>query len=138
MSKPKGNAALAAVSVVLLGLAAVLYFRRADTGAQFPSTYTMEGVCLGCQKEVVASYDAGSIAVGHCPECKTQTVYSWMLCRDCMKRFVPNLTASGDGGPPLPPVVPTCTQCGSNNTGAWVPGLPGMESSGDAPLPKLP
>jgi DNA-directed RNA polymerase subunit RPC12/RpoP len=132
------NLTLGVVSVGLLGLAAALYFARAGGEAEYASTYTMDGVCLKCSQEVVATYEAGNRAVGRCPNCDSQTVYSWMHCKDCLKRFVPNLVASSSGGPPVPPVVPTCTGCGSNNTGAWVPDLPGMESAGDVPLPKLP
>lgn len=129
---------LGVVSFGLLGLAAALYLARAQAEAEFESTYTMDGICLKCGEEVVASYDAGNRAVGWCPNCQTQTVYSWLLCEDCKKRFIPNLVASRDGGPPVPPIVPICTGCGSNNTGAWLADFPGMESVGDVPPPKLP
>lgn len=138
MEAPKRNILLGSVAVGIFGLAAMLYFTRSNVGAQFPSRYTMEGVCVKCGEQVEAQYDAGEIPVGSCPRCGTQTVYAWMFCFNCKKRFVPNLVPSSKGGPPMPPVVPVCTGCGSNHTGAWVPDDPERVSVADLPLPALP
>ena len=121
---------------IKLGTAAYLTIRSQGSG-QLPDVFTIQGVCLACQKEGEAKFEAEENPPLVCPLCGERAVFEWMFCQTCKKRFVPILETDPDGGPPHLPVVPVCLACGSNRTGSYIPQRPGYESEGDV-LPKWP
>lgn len=129
-----GSAALA-----IIALAVVLYAVRGGADAELSNRFTIRGVCLETGQEVVVTYTVGERAPFVNPATGRRTVYTWYYCRDCNKRFVPELLPASDGGPPRLPVIPACPLCGGTNMTGWTPDDPDQAApAGDAPLPKWP
>lgn len=129
---------LGATAVVLLALAAYLYFSRADAGsAALPDEYTVHAVCLACRQEARISAPIRQSPPLVCPHCGERAAYSWFYCERCRKRVIPNLQPAPDGGPPKIPMIATCRLCGSP-VGTYIPESPEHQPIGDAPLPEWP
>ena len=132
------NLMLGGAALLLLGLAAYLYFSRSGVKADFPREYTVDGMCLACQTPARVSAPLAEHEPLVCPACEARAVYGWWYCYDCNKQFIPNLVPSADGGPPRLPVVPVCTGCRSARTGAFISDDPEQEPLGKVALPKWP
>jgi len=133
------NIILVIVAVVLLAIAAVSFYLRSGEQTEIPNQYRIHGVCLETHKEFTLTVKASDAMPFVNPETGRRTVYTWWFCADCRHRFIPELVASPDGGPPHYRPFPLCTNCGSNCTGTWFPEDPEQEHpDGDGPLPPLP
>jgi predicted RNA-binding Zn-ribbon protein involved in translation (DUF1610 family) len=127
-----------AVAVVILVVAAVLYFRRAGSAeAKLPERVRLYGACLACQETVEVDHNLRQTPPYSCPQCGELAVYPWYYCRDCRTQFVPTLVPREDREYPTLPVVPSCPACGSTDVGGYRP-HPDLEVSDIAPLPPWP
>ncbi len=129
---------LAALAVLLLGVAGLMAFRSFHTTTDLPEHFKIKGVCLACGKDVEArtSFEKPPPAV--CPECGKEAVYRLMYCPACKKTFVPRLVQAPDGQWRAEP-YPSCPGCGAAGTMAYEPGLLDEPPVGRiTPLPKWP
>jgi DNA-directed RNA polymerase subunit RPC12/RpoP len=132
------NLLLGGLAVVLLALAAYLYFSRAGTGADLPDQYTINAVCLACQQEARITASMGERQPLVCPHCGERAAYSWYYCFNCNKLVIPNLEPAPGGGPPRIPIIPHCPICGAE-VGSYMPEDPLQKPTSEhAPLPKWP
>jgi hypothetical protein len=130
------NAILGGVAVVALVVAGYMFFGGPGRSGAVAEVFTEQAVCLACQREAEVSHRAGEAAPWKCPHCSEVAAYPWLYCHDCNKRFVPQLVPGQNGEPPRMPGFPRCPLCRGQNFGTFLPGTPGQEPTGDAPLPK--
>jgi hypothetical protein len=133
------NIGLAAVAIVLLGVAGVSFFARGGckSGAELPSVRRLHCVDLKTGGEYTIEAPMDRVAPFANPSTGELTLYPWYFCNDCKYRFVPAPVPSPNGPPKLP-AIPSCPHCGSSNCGTWVPEIYESEKVADAELPKLP
>jgi hypothetical protein len=137
MTSSQRNGAIA--GIVILGglvLVGVTIFRPSRGAGDMPQTYTVQGVCLACQKE-----GAGTMAVNDypplkCPACGKPALYTWFYCLSCNKRCVPALARPVPNGPLRLPLQPVCPACGSRDVRQWDPVMPEQQAAAALPLPK--
>jgi hypothetical protein len=132
------NIVLGAAAVLMLAVAAWMFWGYATSSDALPSTFTLDGICLACKKEAHVAIQAGEREPCVCPTCGERAVYGWQHCSECGFRFIPELVPAADGGPPRVPPIATCANCGSSATGAYFPQDPPVQVKGDAPLPPWP
>ncbi|MCH7721257.1 MAG: hypothetical protein IH988_09775 [Planctomycetes bacterium] len=126
------------LGVAVAGLAVAAYlFARAGREGRLPDRYTIEGVCLKCEQEAQITFDATNPQPFECADCGERSVYEWMYCFECKHRFVPKLVKRPDQ-PPQFPMIPVCSDCGTQRVGAYLPIDPEQEPIGDHPLPEMP
>lgn len=122
-------------AVVILGIAALVFFSR-SAGTKAPSeTFTLDGICLNCKVPVVATYHASERQPAICPKCNKRAVYDSFVCEQCKLRFVPRLEDAGDGGPPKMPIIATCPKCGGMRNEGFIAKDPEHQATTLAPLP---
>lgn len=135
MKGEQKNAILGAVSLLVIGVAAYLYFRPSQT-VTFPTTYRIDGVCLACKAEQNSTADLKSPQPFECSSCGEKAVFSWLYCNDCKKRFIPDITV--DNGTYRLPIMPSCTGCRKTNVTQFASDDPDQHPVGDVPPPKWP
>ena len=133
MTQGQHSMLLGGLAVGLLGAAAYLFFTRGSSRAEFPTQYSIDGVCLSCKSECKTFFNEGETPPLICPNCDQRAVHQWSYCFECNRRFV--ATPAADGKPPM---IPICTDCGSGRTGAFDPVDPRQQPTGDAKLPPFP
>ena len=136
MAWPGRQPILLAVAVVGLAVAAFLLARAGREG-RLPDRYTVEGVCLKCGQEARITFGSANPQPFECDDCGERSVYEWMYCYDCKRRFVPKLVKRPDQ-PPQFPMIPVCIDCGTQRVGAYVAIDPEQEPVGNLSLPELP
>lgn len=138
MTEKTRNLALGSSAVVMLAVAAWLFWGYATRSGSLPSTFVINGVCLACKTEARVAIQADEREPCVCPSCGERAAYGWQYCSKCDFRFIPKLVPADDGGPPRVPPIAVCPNCGSNATGAYVPQDPRVRLKGTAPLPPWP
>jgi hypothetical protein len=113
------NVVLGAVAGLFIVVAAVYHFTRPSATADLPRQVGVNCACLECRQHVRVSAKVSDPRPYECPECGARAAYPLLECRDCGKKFVPNLGRYPDEEFPLMPVVPSCLACGSRNVGGY-------------------
>lgn len=126
------------ISIVALGAAVTLFALQWGGDEGLPNVYWIDGVCLACRQEAETSFTPSEQEPLKCPHCAEQAVYSWWICLDCKKKFVPRLVRAGEDGPPRRVAIPTCVECKSAKTAGFIDEFPDHEPSGIAQLPEWP
>ncbi len=132
------NAVLAAVAVLLLAVAGIMFARQSKPAVAIADTFEYFGICLSCQQEIFSTYQKDEREPFPCPHCGDHAAFQWRFCYDCQKRVVPILTEPSNGEPRRVPPFPLCTKCKCGNLGQWHPERPDQVPLGDNPLPKWP
>ncbi|MGD8451211.1 MAG: hypothetical protein PVJ57_05280 [Phycisphaerae bacterium] len=135
MAEKQRNVVLGSIAVIALLVALYMFFGF-GSGRQRPDTYTIQGLCLGCQQEVKLSFAAGEREPYECPQCRQMAVYPWLYCYECQKLFIPNLVRGADGEPLRYPGHPACPACRTQHVGSYVPELPTQKPTGKLPPPE--
>jgi hypothetical protein len=128
--------ALLIVAVLAASAAVAIGLLNRNAG-ELPDQYTAPGVCLACETEQVARYEAGEIAPWDCQQCDEQAVFPWYYCYKSGMLFVPAPIVGDEGNIRIPP-FPRSPITGGDDIGLYVEGTPGMEPEGRAPLPPWP
>ena len=110
---------LGGVAATLILIAVVYVVTRPSASAELPSEVKANCACLACRQHVLVAAGVTDPRPYKCPECGERAAYPLLVCRDCGKHFVPNLERRGDKELPVPPIMPSCTACGSRNVGAY-------------------
>jgi hypothetical protein len=132
----KRQIVLGGVAIVLLVVAGWYWFARASGPPAPSSTFTLDGICLACGKDVTATYKAGEGQPATCPLCGKRAVYGTFYCYNCKQRFVPELEPRPGGGPPKMPMIPVCPTCGGTNVAGYIQQDPEHAAAQRGPLPK--
>jgi len=138
MSSKNRQIALGAVALVVLVAAVIVTVARTSGGGGPSDTFTVDGICLACKQPVTAKYHCSERLPAVCPLCGERAVYGTYYCFDCGRRFVPHLVPASDGGPPVMPMIPTCSACGGHNVVGYLPEDPDQRGAEWAPLPEWP
>lgn len=138
MGGPKRQTVQLTIAIVALGAAITLFALQWGGDEGLPNEYWIDGVCLACKQDAAASFTSSEQEPLECPHCGEQAVYSWWICLDCKRKFVPRLVRSGEGGPPRRAAIPVCVECKSIKTAGYIKEFPDHEPSGVARLPKWP
>lgn len=123
--------------IVLVGGFAIYRLVGSSPKPDFPSEYTIQGVCLLCKAETPLTQRIRERPPFECSKCDGNSVFPWHYCPNCRKRFVPPPEKGGDGVLRLP-IVPTCPGCKGANATGFDPNDPEQKPEGDFPLPALP
>jgi predicted RNA-binding Zn-ribbon protein involved in translation (DUF1610 family) len=113
------NIILGAIAGVLILVAIVYAATRKGAGADLPTEFKANCVCLACRQQVRIESRVVDRSPYECPKCGKRAVYPMFVCRDCGKYGVPKLARrEGDEFPSIP-MVPSCSACGSQNVGGY-------------------
>jgi hypothetical protein len=131
------NAAIATLSIAVLGYAGLRLSGVFDRQKPLPRAYTAAAVCLACGTEAAVSVDFRKPPPLPCARCGAAAVFPWMYCPTCKLRFVP-APEKDEEGVPRRPVVPVCPNCGGAGGTSFDPADESQVVERDAPLPPWP
>jgi hypothetical protein len=138
MSPKVKNTVLGAIAIVAFGAAIAVFVMRNPESEYMPRKLTMRGVCLETKQDVTVTFNAGEQPPYVNPATGRRTVYSWYICPECKKRFVPKLVFLPGRDLPQPEIIPKCPLCGGD-AAAWNPDDPNQPKPvGDVPPPDMP
>lgn len=131
------NAAIATLSLAVLGYAGLRLSGVLDRQRPLPRAYSAAAVCLACKSEAFITVDFRSPPPLVCPRCGATAVFPWMYCPACKHRFVP-APEKDEQGVLRRPVVPLCPVCGGAGGTPLDPNDESQVVERDAPLPSVP
>ena len=136
MDPKKKNLIMGAI-IVVAGAIAIYQFFGSSAKPEFPTDYTVQGVCLACRAESPLTQGIRVRPPFDCPKCSVKAVCPWYYCPTCKKRFVPPPEKGSDGVLRMP-IVPSCPGCKGTNSAGYDPSDPEQTPGGDFDLPALP
>ena len=114
------NVVLGAIAGILILVAIVYTATRKGTGADLPTKFRANCVCMECRRQVRIEAKVVERSPYECPECGKRAVYPMFFCLECGKRGVPRLERREGREFPSIPMVPSCSACGSQRMGAYL------------------
>ncbi len=135
MEMRQRNLLLGGGAVIVVAVVMILIAARSGGSATLPKAFTVHGICLACQKESDVTQTLGTYAPFKCLHCGKSAVYTIFFCRNCKKRFVPDLVRPDPAGPLRLPMGARCPACGSTDVCQYDAAMPDQHPVGDAPWP---
>ncbi|KAB2948797.1 MAG: hypothetical protein KJ057_03645 [Phycisphaerae bacterium] len=106
---------IGAAAILILVVAVLVYSWRSGGGDQTVSReFGAVLRCMKCGHSVARSLDVADAPPFSCSDCGAQEAWFLKKCHACGELFLPPL----EGDPPRQPMIPSCTRCGSQATGA--------------------
>ena len=133
------NVTLAVIAVAVLGVAVYRIKGSASEESIVPSKLTNHGHCMACALDTGFTVDKNDKTPHACPDCQERALYQWMFCRDCNKKFIPNLVyRRAESEFPQPEPFFSCPACGCSSYSLFSPDDPMLEVVGTAKMPDWP